>query len=86
MSTLLNEAPHSTEVDIAHQLDFRIQADVQAFNGKMPERYALAWHAYLTGLSEWKVIDFVSYQKLIDLLPRVAEPNPLITISLGHEE
>lgn len=75
-----------TRVDVLDELKYRIQSDIDAFEGKLPERYALAWHGYLAGLLEWGVIDIPSYDELFKLLPSIQEPNPIATIFSGREE
>lgn len=71
--------------NIEAELQVRIQAEISTFQGTLPERYALAWHGYLAGLVEWKVIDFDTYGKLIRLLPKLSLPNPIDTIFLGRD-
>ena len=71
--------------NIADELETRIQADIDVFGGELPERYAIAWAGYLAGLMEWKVIDFPLYSRLVDLLPPIGDPNPILTIFLGRE-
>ena len=75
----------SNGLDIEEQLRIRIQADVDAFNGDLPERYALAWHGYLAGVVEWTAISFDAYGRLLGLLPKISDPNPIDTIFLGRE-
>ena len=72
--------------DIEDELNYRIQADVRAFSGDLPERYSLAWRGYLAGLYEWNVINMASYIRLLALLPPVQDPNPITTIFTGREE
>jgi hypothetical protein len=71
--------------DVLTQLQERIQADVRAFQGELPERYSIAWRAYLAGLAEWGVIDFETQGKLIAILPKVSEPDPVESILLGRD-
>lgn len=68
------------------ELAYRIRADIDAYAGVLPERHALAWHGYLAGVLEWGVIDFPTYSMLVDLLPRIGEPDPILTIFLGRDE
>ena len=75
----------SKERDICVELQARIRADINAFDGHLPERYVIAWNAYLAALMEWKVIEFSVYSKLLDLLPPIAEPDPIATIFAGRE-
>jgi hypothetical protein len=75
-----------TKTEISELLQYRIQADIEAFGGNLPERYAIAWGAYLAGLIEWGVIDPPLHDKLFDMLPKVSEPDPVLGILLGREE
>lgn len=70
---------------LEEELTFRIQADVQAFNGNLLERYSLGWHGYLAGLVKWRIIDLALYCRL-PTLPPVQEPNPILAIFTGREE
>lgn len=64
---------------VAAELQYRIERDVNHFQGKMPERYAIAWRAYLAGLLEWNVIELPVYDALTKLVPVVADdPAPQI--------
>ena len=69
-----------TEVPIAEELQYRIEQQLQYFNGSMPENYATAWHGYLAGIYEWGKIDKATYFHLESLLPRLAQPNPVSDI------
>jgi len=80
MSTIL-EAVATIEA----QIESRIELDLQAFNNRMPERHTIAWHAYLAGLSEWSVIDFQVYQRLVKMLPKLERPDPIDAIMLGRD-
>ncbi|NJK81525.1 MAG: hypothetical protein HC876_16745 [Chloroflexaceae bacterium] len=68
------------------ELRDRIQEDLDHFHGDLPERYALAWAGYLSALSEWGVIDIYTFSRLYDMLPPIAEPNPIVTIALGRTD
>lgn len=76
----------SAEQDTAVELEYRIQAEIKAFHGDLPERYALAWHGYLACAQEWGIVDQATYGRLIKLLPNISEPDPIETIFLGREE
>lgn len=80
MSTTLE-----TVTTIEAQIENRIEVDLRAFGYAMPERNAIAWHAYLAGLAEWSVIDFQTYQRLVKLLPKLEQPDPVDSIILGRE-
>lgn len=66
-------------------LENRIKADLDYFQGQMPEKFAVAWAGYLTALVEWKNISLEDHKKLDALLPRVSNPDPIETILLGRE-
>jgi hypothetical protein len=67
------------------QLHYRIQCDIDAFEGKLPERYSIAWGAYLAALVEWRIIDLEAHERLLSLLPKVSEPDPVESILLGRD-
>ena len=69
-----------TQTLIAEEIQYRIEQQLQYFNGNMPERYAAAWHGYLAGIYEWGTIDKATYFQLERLLPRLASPNPVSDI------
>jgi len=71
--------------EIVRQLKIRLQEEQKHFENHLPERFSIAWHGYLTGIAEWKVIDRDSYDELIKLLPKISEPDPIETILLGRE-
>jgi hypothetical protein len=71
--------------EVASELSYRIEIEIQAFGGEIPERYSLAWHGYLCGIFEWGIIDLQGYQQLIKLLPSVKSPNPIETIFSGRD-
>ncbi|XXF79127.1 hypothetical protein P2318_05080 [Myxococcaceae bacterium GXIMD 01537] len=62
----------------------RIQADLEHFEGNLPERYSIAWRAYLAALLEWQLLPVSSYDGLIDLLPAV-EDDPVVEILRGRD-
>lgn len=76
----------STQTHNASQLQYRIEAELNAFGGRLPEAYALAWHGYLACATEWGVIHHTNYGELLRLLPELSEPDPIRTIFLGREE
>ncbi len=80
MSTILE-----ITVTVESRIENRIELDLRDFNHAMPERNAIAWHAYLAGLAEWSVIDFQTYQRLVKLLPNLEQPDPVDSIILGRE-
>ena len=70
----------TTQAPIAEEIQYRIEQQLQYFNGNMPEQYAAAWHGYLAGIFEWGTIDKATYFYLECLLPRLALPNPVSDI------
>jgi hypothetical protein len=70
--------------DIEAELRTRIGADLTHFNGRLPERNAIAWRAYLAGLLEWSVIDVPVFDRLTAILPDVVD-DPSVQIMLGRE-
>jgi len=52
----------------------------------MPERYVIAWRAYLSALSEWGVLDMGYHDELTRLLPEVKGDDPVVAIALGRED
>lgn len=75
-----------TKEEIAREIKSRIETDVQALGGNLPERFALAWHGYLAALLEWQIIEIPQYDELFEILPEIYEPNPITTIFTGREE
>ena len=71
--------------EIVKQMKIRVKNDLDYFHGKIPERFVVAWRAYLTGMAEWNVIDQGSYGEIVDMLPKVSEPDPIESILLGRE-
>jgi hypothetical protein len=55
------------------ELRFRIQNDIRHFNGRLPERNAIAWRAYLCGLLEWAKIERETLEQLLKPLPTVSQ-------------
>jgi hypothetical protein len=75
-----------TKEEIEQQIKYRIQIDLDYFKGSMPERYAIAWHAYLAALSEWELIDFHIQGNLANMLPKISEPDPVNEILIGRDD
>ncbi len=76
----------ATKEEIAIEMENRIKADVKYFNSALPERYALAWHGYLAGIFEWGLIDIPLYDRLLNLLPEISVPNPILEIFEGRPD
>ena len=74
------------ENNIVNEMINRINRDIKYFHGKLPERYALAWHGYIAGLYEWNVIDLKGYGEIVDILPKTAHPDPIVDIFEGRDD
>lgn len=74
-----------TNEENTEMIKSRINADVIHFEGSLPERYALAWHGYLAGAFECGGIEIQSYSYLVDLLPKIKDPNPILEIFDGRD-
>jgi len=72
------------ELPTAQELRIRIQLDIDHFGGDLPERFAIAWRAYLAALIEWKLISIADHEALCKMLPAV-EDDPSVAILLGRE-
>ena len=72
----------ATKEEIETELEARIEADINHFEGNLPERYALAWNGYLAGLYEWGLIERYNY--LVNLLPVISKPDPILEIFEGR--
>jgi len=70
--------------DIADELGFRIQGDLEHFHRALPERTAIAWRAYLAAVLEWGVLDVSHYDRLVALLPAVTD-DPAVAILKGRD-
>jgi hypothetical protein len=57
-----------------------IREDIDHFGGRLPDDAIIAWHAYITALGDWHVIDEPSRKNLLDLLPLLPESNPVIDV------
>jgi hypothetical protein len=75
-----------TKEEIGQQIKYRIQVDIDHFGGSLPERFAIAWDAYLAAMLEWQIITTEIYDNLVSLIPEISEPNPVLTIFLGRED
>ena len=72
--------------EIIETIKARINADIKHFKGNLPERYVLAWQGYVAGAYEWGGLDPSDYSNLVDLLPVVNNPNPILEIFEGRED
>lgn len=66
------------------ELRQRIKKDIAHFQGQLPERFAIAWRAYLAALLEWDVVDIAAYDDLATLLPAV-DDDPAAEILRGRD-
>jgi hypothetical protein len=73
-----------TNQEITSELRTRIQRDIDHFDGKLPERFAIAWRSYLAGLLEWGVLDVPEYDALTEILPSVPD-DPAVAILRGRD-
>lgn len=73
-----------TNQEIASEIRNRIQSDIDHFDGKLPERFAIAWRSYLAALLEWGVLDVQQYDALIEMLPSVSD-DPAVAILRGRD-
>jgi hypothetical protein len=69
---------------IAAELSYRIQADVEHFGGAMPERTALAWRGYLAAMLEWNLLSPDQHESLVAELPAVID-DPSVAILRGRD-
>lgn len=74
----------ATSHDIAAELSYRIQADVEQFGGAMPERTALTWRGYLAAMLEWNLLTPADYDALVAKIPPVAD-DPAVAILRGRD-
>lgn len=64
------------------ELSHRICREVEHFGGNLPERNALVWSGYISGLLEWGMITVEDHADLCKLLPPI-ENDPTVGILLG---
>lgn len=76
----------ASKEEIATEMENRIKADIKYFDDDLPERYALAWQGYLAGIFEWGLIDIPHYDHLLNLLPKISDPNPILDIFEGRDD
>jgi hypothetical protein len=67
------------------ELKNRIQRDTDAFNGKLPESFSIAWSGYLAALIEWDLLSIADHERLVSMLPKV-QNNPSVKILLGRQK
>jgi hypothetical protein len=62
----------------------RINANIEHFEGSLPERVAIAWRGYLAAMLEWDLIPVGEYDVLTARLPPVPD-DPAAAILLGWD-
>jgi hypothetical protein len=75
-----------TDDNIVTELKRRIQADIDVFEGSLPERYKVAWHGYLAGLCEWGHITQGEYSEVVWRLLPVSVTLPVWKVDPGREQ
>jgi len=71
--------------EIHAELTYRLQCDIDHFQGQLPRDYAIAWRAYFAALLEWGILDVSTHHTLWSLLPDIKD-DPVLFILLGREE
>jgi hypothetical protein len=68
------------------ELAGRIHADIDHYGGVIPQAVAIAWHAYLSALLEWSLLDVADCDALLKLLPEIqGAVNPVFDIMMGRD-
>jgi hypothetical protein len=70
--------------DMVAELSHRIQADIDHFDGTMPEMTAASWRGYLAAMLEWNLIPVAEYDALVARIPAVKD-DPAVAILKGRE-
>jgi hypothetical protein len=86
-SPLIKDSPEFAMMatqDIAAELMYRINADIEHFCGALPEKTAIAWRGYLAAVLEWNVITVEQYDSLLARVPSVSD-DPAIAILRGRD-
>jgi len=65
-------------------LKVRIQRTLDHFPDELPERYAIAWSAYLAALVEWGLLSVADHADLCRMLPYI-DDDPTASVMLGSE-
>jgi hypothetical protein len=68
--------PKNIEHTAAMELESGIQQGWRSVPSGSTDRYSIAWKAYLRGLADWEVISAATLEKLVSLLPQIAQPEP----------
>lgn len=70
--------------DISAELLYRINADIEHFGGKMPEKTAIAWRGYLAAMLEWNLILPAQFDALTARIPSI-DDDPAVAILRGRD-
>ena len=68
------------------KIRIRIQSMTDAFKGQLPERHTLVWNGYLVAAAEWEVITLEEFARLLALLPKLSDKEPVDLVVLGVVE
>ena len=72
-------------IPTAEEMKFRIQRDINYFDGNLPERDAIAWRGYLAALGEWGLLSHPDLDAIKALLPPIdADDDPTSAILVGR--
>lgn len=75
----------SDKMEVEASIRSRIESVLDAFEGKMPEPYALVFYGYLVAAIEWELISPDGYGRLFALLPKLSDNDPVDSAILGKE-
>jgi hypothetical protein len=84
---LITDSPEfamMTTQNIAAELMYRINGDIEHFGGVLPKKTAIAWRGYLAAMLEWNVITVEQYDSLLVRIPPVSD-DPAIAILRGRD-
>jgi hypothetical protein len=76
----------ATAEEISEEINQRILDDIKHFKGTLPERNTIAWGGYIASLYEWSFVSQEQFAKLVSLLPKISEPNPIAEIFEGRDD
>lgn len=74
----------AVQIPTIEELRSRVQADIDHFEGAVPERYVIAWRGYLAALLEWGLLSASDHWAIMDMLPAISEPDPVDEIMEGR--
>jgi hypothetical protein len=64
-------------------LEANLEDDLRHFEGRLPERAAIAWHAFLSAMMEWRILVFAEYRRILTQLPPYPS-QPIDHVLLGR--